>query len=120
MKRVLSVLAVMTVLGCGGSEKEVRATLVADRQAAEDMDWARMCALRTEAGRDGFAFCLQPAEDDQTSATLGNEPIVTFLVKQPELTDIDVDIHGERATVHDEDGSVTRLRKVGDRWLIDR
>jgi hypothetical protein len=120
MKRVVGVLTVMAFLGCGESEKGVRATLAADRQAAERNDWANMCALRTEAGRDGFAFCAQPAGDNETSATLGNEPIVTFLVKQPELTGADVDIDGDRATVHHEGGSVTRLRKVGDRWLIDR
>ena len=66
-----------------------------------------MCALRTELARREFLFCTPP----------DNEPIVTFLVGTNRVTDIDVD--DAQATARYDDGSITRLRKVDDKWLID-
>ncbi|MBE2318178.1 hypothetical protein DVA67_019510 [Solirubrobacter sp. CPCC 204708] len=112
MKRVAAVLLALAFTGCG-EEDAVRATLDADARAAERRDWDAMCALRTGAAQRGFC----PEEDADMDVTLGNEPVAVFYVHEGHVTDIDVD--GDRATVRYDSDSVTRLRRVDDRWLID-
>ena len=105
----LIIFAALLLAGCGDGEQQVRATLTADRKAGERQDWAAMCALRTEAARRELLFCTPPE----------NESIATFLVGTDRDTDIDIDVDDAQATARYDDGSITRLRKVDGRWLID-
>jgi hypothetical protein len=117
-KTGLIILAALLLAGCGDEEKQVRATLAADRKAGERRDWDAMCALRTEAGRRELAFCVaEPPNESGTETTVGNEPIVTFSFKSPPLRELEVD--GDQATARFDGGPTQRLRKVDDRWLID-
>ncbi|WP_028063754.1 hypothetical protein [Solirubrobacter soli] len=111
--------------GCGGNdEKQIRATIADEGRAYANKDWDAVCAGRTAAGRREFLkTSLRPdaktCAEAWTPDPTDNEPIVaiTFIPSKERLTGIDVD--GDTARARYSSGSVTRLRKVDGRWLID-
>ena len=115
----LIIFTALLLAGCGGNdEKQVRATLDAYDRAFASGDRATACALMTEAAQRellrydpsgcGAASTPETGEFGVSEAEIIYEP--------GDLQRVEID--GDTAQAR-YDRSVTTLRKVDGRWLID-
>ena len=115
----LILLAALLLGGCGDEDKNVRATLDAYEQAFASGDRATACSLMTEAAQRELlrydpAGC--GAAPTPQAGAFGVSEAELVQEVQGDLQRIEVD--GDTAKAH-YDRSVTTLRKVDGRWLID-
>lgn len=108
------------------AEQAVRATYKAAEEAVRAHDFKRFCSLLTEdAQREQVkhgpdpdtdtceASFAPPVNDDDD----GFQTVQGFLAVFPPVEDVEVD--GDRATIHHEDEEPTTLRRVDGRWRFD-
>lgn len=128
---ILTTAIACSLAGCGGGgggsdpddERQIRATYKAAEDAVRAHDFKRFCSLLTENAQreqvkqgpdpdaDTCEASFAPPEHDDDD---GFQTVQGFLAVFPPIEDVEVD--GDRATIHHEDDDPTTLRRVDGRW----
>lgn len=129
MRRLLALIVLAILSGCGASEQQK----VAAALRASDTAWARGdldegCASLTERARKAFLESSPNprAPNCREAFTVDTQQQTAFGVSEAELVEskaprrmTSVRVNGDTAVVNFSDGRQSRLRKIRGRWLID-